>query len=100
MAQGERVAHALLRGRGAPSSRAPLSADVELGRLRPVTPTGCASVSSSLCGFTRGKKAHVVLNVALLRPTFVFPRLVAQEYYSGLVLQAIRSSFSPANNDF
>lgn len=33
MAQGARVAHALLRGRGAPSSRALLSADVELGRL-------------------------------------------------------------------
>lgn len=29
-----------------------------------------------------------------------FPGIVAQEYYSGLVLQAIRSSFSPANNDF
>lgn len=71
MAQGARLAHALLRGRGAPTSKVRLSAYVELCRLRPA---GSTSVFSSLVVPRGEKKTHGVLNVALLCPKFVAPR--------------------------
>lgn len=82
MAQGARVAHALLRGRGAPTSKVRLSVDVELCRVGPFYSSWLYLGFLFPCDSTWKKKAHVVLNVALLCPKFFAPKV---DWFSGIV---------------
>lgn len=88
MAQGARVAHALLRGRGAPTSKS----GCLMCRVRPCYYSWLYLGFLFPCGSMWGKKAHVVLNVALLHPKCVAPHV---DWFSSSIVDLFSKWLGP-----